>query len=165
MRALWSCFCVLLRLWWPSWMNNRQRSRKLALNSSAGSRKSLSNGDCMSPLKHERHAWDLFICSTYEIPGCCQIDKKMGLYLWKSLRNSGDYIFEAGIRQKPLLPFSFYSICYLNVTLSNICHCDLLFMIVSSDNVFQSSEHTVLLKLKKWSAIVHPLWMSSNITN
>ena len=50
--------------------------------------------------------------------------------------------------KEPLLPFSFYSICYLNVRLSNIFHYDLQVMIISSENVFQSFEHTVLLKLK-----------------
>ena len=115
MRALWSCFCVLPCLPWPSWMN-RQRSRKRAPNSTVGSWKSLSDGDCMSPLKHEWHAWDLFICSTYEIPGCCQINKEMGLYV-RNQRNSPFIFLQVEIRQKPILiifflcclPFEFHN--------------------------------------------------------
>lgn len=41
-------------------MNNRQRSRKAAATSSAGSRKSLSGGDCTRPPKRERREIFLF---------------------------------------------------------------------------------------------------------
>lgn len=65
-------------------------------------------------------------------------------------------IFQSSPQTKALSPFSFHSIYYSGFTLPNISFRYLIFMISSSDNVFQSFEHTALSKLKIYSVRVPP---------
>lgn len=61
-------------------LNEQQAEvQKMVHNFSAVFRKSLSDGNCMSPLKRKRNAWDLFICSPYEIPSCSQMNREISV--------------------------------------------------------------------------------------
>lgn len=166
MRALWSCFCVLLRLWWPSWMNNRQRSRKLAPNSSAGSRKiTLRWGIVWAPCSmkgmHEISGFALLMKFLVAVKSIKRWD-----YISEKVQGTRRITFSRQASHKShFTSFIHYHFLFKCHTVRHLSLHDLLFMIISSDNVFQPSEHTVQTKKILSKSKRSSLWMQFNITN